>query len=325
MPASFVHVHLVALRYFSETVRSGSMRQAAEHLSVAASAINRQIIKLEDQLQCRLFERRSEGVRLTAAGEVLYQYVQRLDQDLERAIAQIDDLRGLRRGHVRIACEAGIGRDFLPPVLAAFHEDHPGVTYSVEIKSALDTLAQVAADEIDIGMAMMPPIRSDVQIASRAEMPLGVITRKGSALSERAALRLHDIAGERFIRAKDGMGGGTTWQQQIEQSAPQSSVLETNSPDIMTVMVKAGLGVGVRSPIGIVNDLEQQTLAFVPIHDPLAPYPSLGIYVRPQRLLSSAGAVMLELLKDALPEFAARVWNLTGQPVPPDGISTGAS
>ncbi|MDF0595316.1 LysR family transcriptional regulator [Psychromarinibacter halotolerans] len=325
MPASFVHVHLVALRYFSETVRSGSMRQAAEHLSVAASAINRQIIKLEDQLQCRLFERRSEGVRLTAAGEVLYQYVQRLDQDLERAIAQIDDLRGLRRGHVRIACEAAIGRDFLPPILAAFHADHPGVTYSVEIKSALDTLDLVASDEIDIGMAMMPPIRSDVQIAARAEMPVGVIAQKGAALGDRASLRLHDLAGERFIRAKEGMVGGTTWQQQIDRSAPQSTVLETNSPDIMTVMVKAGLGIGVRNPVGILGDLEQQAMVFVPIVDALAPNPSLGIFVRPQRLLSSAGAVMLELLKDALPEFAERVWNLTGQPTPDGGISTGAA
>lgn len=61
MSRSFVHVHLVALRYFGETVRTGSMRQAAEQLNVAASAVNRQILKLEDQLQCKLFDRRAKG------------------------------------------------------------------------------------------------------------------------------------------------------------------------------------------------------------------------------------------------------------------------
>ena len=106
----FVHVHLVALRYFGETARTGSMRQAAEHLHVAASAVNRQILKLEDQLQCKLFDRTADGVSLTAAGEVLYNYTLRLERDLDRAISQIDDLRGLRRGHVSIACEDGIGR-----------------------------------------------------------------------------------------------------------------------------------------------------------------------------------------------------------------------
>ena len=48
--SSFMHVHLVALRYFAETKRSGSMRQAAERLHVAASAVNRQILKLDARL-----------------------------------------------------------------------------------------------------------------------------------------------------------------------------------------------------------------------------------------------------------------------------------
>src|SRR5487761_2654850 len=131
--SSFMHVHLVALRYFGETVRTGSMRQAAERLHVAASAVNRQILKLEDQLQCKLFDRLAEGVRLTAAGEVLYHHILRLERDLDQAISQIDDLRGLRRGHVAIASEDGIGRDFVPPVLAAFSRDFPRVTFSFEI------------------------------------------------------------------------------------------------------------------------------------------------------------------------------------------------
>ena len=127
--SAFMHVHLIALRYFGETVRHGSMRQAAETLHVAASAINRQILKLEDQLQCKLFERLPEGVRLTAAGEVLYRYILGLERDLSRAIAEIDDLRGLRRGHVAISCEDGVARDFLPGVLSEFHRNFPRVTY----------------------------------------------------------------------------------------------------------------------------------------------------------------------------------------------------
>ena len=80
--SAFMHVHLIALRYFGETVRHGSMRQAAESLHVAASAINRQILKLEDQLECKLFERLPEGVRLTAAGEVLYRHTLSLERPL---------------------------------------------------------------------------------------------------------------------------------------------------------------------------------------------------------------------------------------------------
>lgn len=311
MSNSFVHVHLVALRYFGETVRTGSMRQAAEQLNVAASAVNRQILKLEDQLQCKLFDRRSEGVRLTSAGEVLYNYILRLERDLDRAVSQIDDLRGLRRGHVRIACEDGIGRDFLPGALARFHADYPGVTYTVEIHSALDILAQVAEGSVDIGIAMSPPIRADVVVHGRAVMPVGVITAPDHPLAKFPSVRLRDLAGERLVEAKDGTGGGTNFYAQLGNGLPRSRFIETNAPDFITNLVRAGLGVGVRTPVGIMDDIELGRLAFLPITDKVAA-PTLSIYGKQQRTPSISGAVLMELLREMLPAFQDRVQSLAG-------------
>lgn len=308
---SFVHVHLVALRYFGETVRTGSMRQAAEHLNVAASAVNRQILKLEDQLQCKLFDRRSEGVRLTSAGEVLYNYILKLERDLERAVSQIDDLRGLRRGHVRIACEDGIGRDFLPAVLAEFHANYPGVTYTVEIHATLAILAQVAEGAVDIGIAMAPPIRADVAVHAQAAMPVGVITAPDHPLARMSSLRLRDLAGERLVEAKDGTGGGTNFYAQLGHGLPRSRFIETNAPDFITNLVRAGLGVGVRTPVGIMDDIELGRLAFRPISDAVTA-PTLSLYGKPQRTPAISGAVLMELLKERLPAFQQRVEALAG-------------
>lgn len=310
---SFVHVHLVALRYFSETVRTGSMRRAAEQLNVAASAVNRQILKLEDQLQCKLFDRRSEGVRLTSAGEVLYNYILKLERELDRAVSQIDDLRGLRRGHVRIACEDGIGRDFLPPALARFHADYPGVSYAVEIHSALDILAQVAEGTVDIGIAMSPPTRTDVAVLAQAIMPVGVITAPDHPLARASTIRLRDLAGERLVEAKDGTGGGNNFYAQIGNGLPRSRFIETNAPDFITNLVRAGLGVGVRTPVGIMDDIELGRLAFLPIVDKVAA-PSLSIYGQPQSNPSISGAVLMERLREMLPAFQQRVQALV-QPV----------
>lgn len=313
MSSSFVHVHLVALRYFGETVRTGSMRQAAEQLNVAASAVNRQILKLEDQLQCKLFDRRAEGVRLTSAGEVLYNYVLKLERDLDRAVSQIDDLRGLRRGHIRISCEDGIGRDFLPKVLAEFHADFPGVTYTIEIASALEILDQVANGLIDIGIAMAPPVRADVSIEARAEMPMGVITAPDNPIALRPTIRLRDIGNEPIIQAKDGTGGGTVAFSQLGGGLPHARFIETNAPDFITNLVQAGLGVGFRTPIGIMRDIEDGRIAFVPLLDQVGRSPALSIYVKPQRTLPNASAVMLERLKERLPAFQLRVQLLAGR------------
>jgi DNA-binding transcriptional LysR family regulator len=310
MMSSFMHVHLVALRYFSETVRTGSMRQAAERLHVAASAINRQILKLEDQLQCKLFDRLADGVRLTSAGEVLYHYILRLERDLDQAISQIDDLRGLRRGHVAIACEDGIGRDFVPDVLTAFHRDFPRVTFSVEIASAPEILEQVAEGIADIGIAMSPPVRADVGVEAKAPIPLGVITAIGNPLAEHASLRLRDLAGEPVIHGKTGTGGGTDFYSLITGKSARNQFIETNASDFITNLVKAGLGVGIRSPIGIMQDLEAARMAFIPLTDPQAKAAHLTVYAKPQRTLPIAGAVLLERFKENVPAFAVRVHDL---------------
>ena len=307
---SFMHVHLVALRYFGETVRVGSMRQAAERLHVSASAVNRQILKLEEQLQCKLFDRRAEGVRLTAAGEVLYHHILRLERDLDQAISQIDDLRGLRRGNVTIACEDGISRDFLPAVLVGFHAEFPRVTFSVEITSAPEILQGVSEGATDIGIAMSPPVRADVAIEVKAEIPLGIITAIDNPLASRPNLRLRDLAGEPMIHGKLGTGGGTDFYSLISGSSKPNQFIETNASDFITNLVKAGLGAGIRSPIGIMHEIETRQIAFTPLTDPQARSAFLTVYAKPQRTLPIAGAVLLERLKESAPIFAARVRKL---------------
>ena len=123
--------HLRILRYVDEVARTGSIRKAADQLNVTASAVNRRIMDLEEELGAQLFERRPRGVRLTAAGEVFVHYLREQDGGVERMKSQIEDLKGLRRGTVRIACSQALALDFLPREIAAFRARHPMVSFGV--------------------------------------------------------------------------------------------------------------------------------------------------------------------------------------------------
>ncbi len=308
--SSFMHVHLMALRYFAETARCRSMRQAAESLNVAPSSVNRQILKLEDQLQTKLFERLAEGVRLTASGEVLYRHAMLLDRDLDRAISEIDDLRGLRRGRVTIACEDGIARDFLPSILTEFHRTHPGVTYSIEIHSAPAIMAGVIDGETDIGIAMFPPQRNDLAIMAHTDVPLGIIAALDHPLAARSLVELSDLVYEPMIHLKDGIGSDPELHHTMSRWTRGSYFVETNTSDSITNLVKAGLGIGVRSPIGIMREIEAREIAFVPLGDTLARPGRLAIYTKPERALPVAGAKILERMKQGLDVFARRIERL---------------
>ena len=88
--------HLRFLRYIDEVARAGSIRKAAEQLHVTASAVNRRIMDIEEELGAPLFERRARGVRLTAAGELFLRYIREQAGDVARVQSQIEDLKGLR-------------------------------------------------------------------------------------------------------------------------------------------------------------------------------------------------------------------------------------
>src|ERR1700748_3225603 len=125
--------HLRIMRYVDEVARTGSIRKAADHLNVTASAVNRRIMDLEVELGAPLFERRPRGVRLTAAGEVFVNYLRRQDGEVERMKSQIEDLKGLRRGTVRIACSQALALNFLPQAVAAFRKRHRQVAFTVKV------------------------------------------------------------------------------------------------------------------------------------------------------------------------------------------------
>ena len=90
------------LRYFAAVARGGSIREAAEELHVAQSALSRQILKLEAHLGAPLFQRHARGVELTSAGEILLSFAQMSLRQVEKVRSEVDALKGLRRGNVHI-------------------------------------------------------------------------------------------------------------------------------------------------------------------------------------------------------------------------------
>ena len=138
--------HLRIMRYVDEVARTGSIRKAADHLNVTASAVNRRIMDLEEELGAQLFERRPRGVRLTAAGEVFVHYLREQDGGVERMKSQIEDLKGLRRGTVRIACSQALALDFLPREIADFRRRHPLVSFGVKVLDHEQAMAAVSSE-----------------------------------------------------------------------------------------------------------------------------------------------------------------------------------
>ena len=135
-------MHAAVLRYFDHVARHGSIRKAADALSVASSAVNRQILRLEDEMGVALFERGRSGVRPTAAGELLLRHVRETQNEYQRTRAEIASLGGTVSGDVRIISLESLLVRFLPQVVDEMSAKHPKVSFTV-LAAALPLIAFV--------------------------------------------------------------------------------------------------------------------------------------------------------------------------------------
>ncbi|MGA2567511.1 MAG: LysR family transcriptional regulator [Pseudolabrys sp.] len=199
--------HLRILNYVDEVVRARSIRKAADHLHVTASAVNRRITNLENELGAPLFERLPRGVRLTAAGEVFVDYLRKQSGEVERMKSQIEDLKGLRRGTVRIACSQALALDFLPRAINEFRKTHPKVDFAVKVVDHEYAMAALAAFEVDLVLVFRPPFLANFQPLMTLEQRLVVVMAKSHPLAARQKLRLRDCAAYPVALPERSIGG----------------------------------------------------------------------------------------------------------------------
>lgn len=182
--------HLSIYRNVDVVSKVGSIRQAAELLAITPSALNRQILGLEEEIGVPIFERLPRGVRLSTAGELLIHHIRKQLSDLDRVQSQIADLSGVRRGHVNIACSQALLPYFLPQEIETYRKEHPGVTFSVTVRdreAAEQALRDYAAD---VAIIFEPVHLADCQTLLIAKQRIHAVTSKDHALARHKTVKL---------------------------------------------------------------------------------------------------------------------------------------
>ncbi len=184
--------HAIGLRYVDAVAKAGSIRQAAETLSITSSALNRRILAMEEELGVALFERFPRGVRLSAAGEILIHHIRAHLSDIERAKGQIADLSGQRRGHVAIACSQALLPFFLPEQISLYRRAHPAVTFGVIVRDRAAAEQAIIDLSADLALVFEPVRLSEFQVVLTIRQPVHAVMAPGHPLAEKQMLRLRD-------------------------------------------------------------------------------------------------------------------------------------
>ena len=169
------------MRYIDAVVRAGSIRKAAEALSITSTALNRRILAMEQELGVPIFERLPRGVRLSTAGEILIQHVRSQLSDMERVRSQIADLSGVRRGHIAIACSQAVLPVFLPEQMALYRREHPGVTFRVYRRDREAAERALVDHTADLALLFEPVRLSEFETLLAVQQPIHAHDAQGAS------------------------------------------------------------------------------------------------------------------------------------------------
>lgn len=248
--------HLRFLRYFDEVARAGSIRQAAERMHVAPSAVNRRIQDLEAELGVPLFERLPRGMRLTAAGELFVHYVRGRASALDEVRSEIEELQGLRRGNVKLVASQALAPQFMPRLVADFRRRHPLVEFQVRIGDHVQALQALRDFETDLVLVFNLAPESDLEVAARFEQRLVAIMHRGHPLAQRpAGVRLRECMDYPLMLPNREAGGRQLLESYLVRgNVKLRPVVESNSFEFLRGCLYHGHAISFQIAIGAVTE-----------------------------------------------------------------------
>ena len=165
----------IEYRYFYQSALDSSFRKAADNLNINSSAVVRQIHKLEDNLQLKLFNRSSKGLELTSLGHKLFKYVteqvERNELFLENIQHQETDLESI----ITISTVETIAIFFLSGIVKEFQDKYKNVRFNIIAKKPDSIIDDLILNKCEIGITFTKDVPKSLNIIFENNFPVGIL------------------------------------------------------------------------------------------------------------------------------------------------------
>lgn len=288
-------MHASILRYFAAVARLGSIRKASDELHVATSALSRQIRKLEEELGTPLFERFSNGLKLTAAGEEVLKHANSTLRSFDLLRSDLGALQGKKTGRVRIACLDSLTFKFLPRQVQTFHSLHPAVSFHIQTAGHGSITNYVAEGDVDLGLTFDLARPDDIEMVSRVPMPLMACVSSKHPLAKQERVSMDQCAQFDLLLQLDTQPIRSLIE--IELSVFERtgrSLIVSNSQTMLKPFILSGQGIAFFTPLGFIDEIESGEMTAIPLAGSRLQSLHIGIIVQKRRQLTHASEAVIE-------------------------------
>lgn len=278
-------------------VETHSFLAAAEELSRTQPAISIAIKKLEQEIGLSLLDRFRRDIRLSDAGQIVFDYAQKILNLRAEISSALDELMQLHHGKVSIGANESTNLYLLPKLILAYRERYPQIKVEVFRSSSVRLPQEVKERNLDFGIVAFDPVDRELESFPVVEDELVLVVPPKHRLARKRKVTLQDLASETFV-AHNVQTPSRDYVIQVFRRAgvPLNIGIELSSMETIKQFVQMNLGIAILPKLALEKELREQTLVRVRMQDFEHKRTLRVIYLR-DKVHSQAAARFLELLK----------------------------
>ncbi|MNH71323.1 HTH-type transcriptional regulator CynR [compost metagenome] len=292
-------VDIRQLQYLIEVARLKSFTKAAESLYITQPTISKTIRQMEEELGIVLFDRIGKRISLTDAGQIMVNQAQNIVKSFNNMSAELDDLRNLKKGHIRIGLPPMVGASFFPKIIGQFHKRYPDITIQLFEDGAKKVEADTDSGALDVGITVLPVTVEGLECFSFVEEKLNLLVHPSHRLAGRKEAPLTELVEESFVLFREDFVLHDRIITECVRVGFQPRVIyESSQWDLISEMVAANLGIALL-PETVCREVDPSRVTILPLVDPVIPW-NLGIIWREDRYLSFAAREWIRFAQEVL-------------------------
>jgi LysR family cyn operon transcriptional activator len=253
------------IRYFIRAAEVLHFTHAAESLYISQPTLSNHIQQLEEEFGLPLFDRIGRKVRLTEAGNIFLDQARRSMRELDLAMEEIADLKGLKSGTLRLASLLVLGQEILPNWLAKFHSSYPNIRIVLKTGPSERLEEELLAGNVDLALSFVPAVSAELDYEKMFAEQYYFVVSERHPLAERAEITLSELATTPLALASNKTASRKVIDELFAQRQLKPKIM-VEIDDLQALMKIAGPG-NVGTLLGPLAVRKHPNLRLIPIKD----------------------------------------------------------
>ena len=250
------------LRIFTAVYRSKSFTKAARQTNISQPTVSEHIKNLENELECRLFDRVGKTIEPTASAKKLYPKALQIIDELSRIKAEIIGGEDVVKGEIIFGASTIPGTYILPAIIKQFKEIYPDIFFQIRIEDSLKINQLIMENELSCGIVGAKIKTNSLQYEPFFKDQLILVA--SPKLIQKKTLQLKELTGLPFIMREKGSGTRKSMEDNFKRIGFTIDKKQVTSEFSSTASIKEaakhGIGVAILSQIAVLDELKNGSL-----------------------------------------------------------------